>query len=86
MAKGLFSWFRRNEPKPEQTEQTASEDASELKDSEAQPQPETVSSEVQSAPPQAEQAEAARLEAERVAAEQAEAARLEAERVAAEQA
>ncbi|MBY5993404.1 signal recognition particle-docking protein FtsY [Ferrimonas balearica] len=88
MAKGLFSWFRREkeeaQPAPEQTdavEQSAPETA------ESTPQDSAPLSADQDAERlAAEQAEAERLEAERLAAEQAEAERLEAERLAAEQA
>ncbi|MBW3166499.1 signal recognition particle-docking protein FtsY [Ferrimonas balearica] len=90
MAKGLFSWFRREKKeeapqRPEVTEsaQQASAEQAEAERLEAE---RLAAEQAEAERVAAEQAEAERLEAERVAAEQAEAARIEAERVAAEQA
>ncbi|MBW3141350.1 signal recognition particle-docking protein FtsY [Ferrimonas balearica] len=95
MAKGLFSWFRREkkEEAPQRPEVTESAQQASAEQAEAERlEAERLAAEqaeaerLEAERVAAEQAEAARIEAERVAAEQAEAARLEAERVAAEQA
>ncbi|MBY5982110.1 signal recognition particle-docking protein FtsY [Ferrimonas balearica] len=95
MAKGLFSWFRREkkEEAPQRPEVTESAQQASAEQAEAERlEAERLAAEqaeaerIEAERVAAEQAEAARIEAERVAAEQAEAARIEAERVAAEQA
>ncbi|MBY5922782.1 signal recognition particle-docking protein FtsY [Ferrimonas balearica] len=85
MAKGLFSWFRR-EKKEETPERPEVTETAQQADAEGVAAEQAEAARLEAERVAAEQAEVARVEAERVAAEQAEAARVEAERVAAEQA
>ncbi|MBY6187556.1 signal recognition particle-docking protein FtsY [Marinobacter hydrocarbonoclasticus] len=87
MAKGLFSWFRREKKeeapeRPEVTDTAQQEQAEAARVAAEKAEAERVEAERLAA----EKAEAERIEAERLAAEKAEAERIEAERLAAEKA